>query len=285
MVVKTDKSGRFAIMSMDEYERAGKVHTEKDLPVDLDFLQENQRRVNGYISMLCKIFQIGDAHNHKDRVRSLKITLSLSVAPMYLLFKDHKGWSLDTGTPPPARPVVSAGSGQNDHLSEIVSHILEPVVKTWSGGMEKESTGDVLAMIDEINEEEIEIEDVDLEKVDKYLEDREKAADERYKNFDDEQLRQGKQDLPEGWKPETSKVEVGLTDENIPAGWKCNGNQMDGQTEENIPEGWKLEVVQEQDFSRRMEMKSDKLRMKWAGSDLEIVLENLEMLNPIQVGL
>ena len=176
VVVKTDKSGRFAIMSMDEYERAGKVHTEKDLPVDLDFLQENQRRVNGYISMLCKIFQIGDAHNHKDRVRSLKITLSLSVAPMYLLFKDHKGWSLETGTPPPARPVVSAGSGQNDHLSEIVSHILEPVVKTWSGGMEKESTGDVLAMIDEINEEEIEIEDVDLEKVDKYLEDREKAA-------------------------------------------------------------------------------------------------------------
>ena len=72
--------------------------------------------------------------------------------------------------------MVSAGSGQNDHLSEIVSHILEPVVKTWSGGMEKESTGDVLAMIDEINEEEIEIEDVDLEKVDKYLEDREKAA-------------------------------------------------------------------------------------------------------------
>jgi hypothetical protein len=31
VVVKTDKSGRFAIMSMEEYERAGKVHTEKDL--------------------------------------------------------------------------------------------------------------------------------------------------------------------------------------------------------------------------------------------------------------
>jgi hypothetical protein len=110
----------------------------------LDFLQENQRSVNEYISMLCKIFQIGDAHNHKDRVRSLKITPSLSMAPMYLLFKDHKGWFLETGTPPQTRPVV----------------------KTWSGGREKESTGDVLAMIDEINEQEIELEDVDLEKVD-----------------------------------------------------------------------------------------------------------------------
>ena len=91
VVVKTDKSGRFAIISMVEYERAGKVHTEKDVDVDLAFLQENQRRINGYISMLCKIFKIGEAHKHRDRVRSLKITLSLSVAPMYLLFKDHKG--------------------------------------------------------------------------------------------------------------------------------------------------------------------------------------------------
>ena len=69
-------------MSMAEYERAGKVHTEKDLEVDRAFLQENQRRVNRYISMLCKVFNIGEAHKHKDRVRSLKITLSLSVAPM-----------------------------------------------------------------------------------------------------------------------------------------------------------------------------------------------------------
>ena len=174
MVVRTDKSGRFAIMSLAEYERAGRVHTEKDLEVDLDFLQENQRRVNGYISMLCKIFQIGAAHNHQDRVRSLKITLSLSVAPMYLLFKGHKGWSLETGTPPPSRPVVSAGSGQNDHMSEIISNLLEPVVKTWAAGMEKESTGDVLALIDEINEENIPIEDIDLESIDRDMDEQER---------------------------------------------------------------------------------------------------------------
>ena len=135
VVVKTDKSGRFSIMSMAEYERAGRVHTEKDVEVDLKFLQENQRRINGYLSMLIKIFNIGDAHNHYDRIRSLKLTMSLSVAPLYLLFKDHKGWSLETGTAPPSRPVVSAGSGQNDHLSEIISNILEPVVKTWKRGM------------------------------------------------------------------------------------------------------------------------------------------------------
>ena len=135
--------------------------------------------------MLCKVFTIGEAHKHIDRVRSLKITLSLSVAPMYLLFKDHKGWSLETGTPPPSRPVVSAGSGQNDHMSEIISNLLEPVVKTWAGGMEKESTGDVLALIDEINDENIQIEDIDLESFDREMEEQERRADERYNNFED----------------------------------------------------------------------------------------------------
>ena len=67
--------------------------------------------------MLLKIFNIGQAHKHIDRIRSLKLTLRVSVAPMYLLFKDHKGWSLETGTPPPSRPVVSAGGGQNDKMT------------------------------------------------------------------------------------------------------------------------------------------------------------------------
>ena len=42
VVVRTDKSGRFAIMSMEEYERAERVHTDKDVEVDLDFFLEYQ---------------------------------------------------------------------------------------------------------------------------------------------------------------------------------------------------------------------------------------------------
>ena len=86
-MVRTDKSGRFSVMSMEEYERAGAVHTRNDVEVNLSFLQENQRKLNGYLSMLMKIFKIGEAHKHKDRIRSLKLTLSLSVAPMYLLLR------------------------------------------------------------------------------------------------------------------------------------------------------------------------------------------------------
>ena len=99
--------------------------------------------------------------------------------------------------PPPSRPVVSTRSGQNDHVSEIISNLLEPVVKTWKGGMEVESTGDMVSIVNDINEQNIELEDVDLEMVDRELENQEKAADDRYNNFDTEQLVQKETECPD----------------------------------------------------------------------------------------
>ena len=52
---------------------------------------------------------------------------SESVAPLYLLIKDHKGWLESSNTPPPSRPVCSRIRGFNKHLSELVSPILEPI--------------------------------------------------------------------------------------------------------------------------------------------------------------
>ena len=49
---------------------------------------------------------------------------SESVAPLYLLIKDQKGWTEDSNAPPPSRPVCSGNRGFNKHLSELVSLIL-----------------------------------------------------------------------------------------------------------------------------------------------------------------
>ena len=115
------------------------------------------------------------------------------------MFKDHKGWTLETGKPPPSRPVVSAGAGQNDHLSVIISHILEPIVKMRPSGMEVTSTGDLVSRIEGINMMVIPMEDVDLadiddqmdkleaetlKEIDEHLEDQEKNAQEVYDRFD-----------------------------------------------------------------------------------------------------
>ena len=73
------------------------------------------------------------------------------VAPLYLLIKDHKGWSFEGGTPPPSRPVCSGNKGFNRHISEILSLILEPLGHAI-GGQDIDSTGGLLAAIGDLNE-------------------------------------------------------------------------------------------------------------------------------------
>ena len=70
VVVQTDKSSRFAIMSLEEYEEAGRKHTSNDQEVDLEFVKQNETNINGHMSMLMKIFVVGAAWGHEDRTRA-----------------------------------------------------------------------------------------------------------------------------------------------------------------------------------------------------------------------
>jgi hypothetical protein len=49
VICQTDKSSRFAILTMEEYLEAGKKHTKNDEKVDIDFLTNNQRKLNGHL--------------------------------------------------------------------------------------------------------------------------------------------------------------------------------------------------------------------------------------------
>ena len=135
----------------------------------LEFLVNNQRSINGHMSMVPKTFDAGASWNHQARIRSTKLTHSLSVAPLYLLYKDHKGWVVSMGGSPPTRPVASAGGGQIDHLSETVSTVLEPVAGEWSGGLESNSTPDFVSRIVNLNKKNIKVEDIDMELVERGL--------------------------------------------------------------------------------------------------------------------
>ena len=59
VVLPTDKSGRFAIMSMDTYIKAGMVHIKNNEEVGVDEKRANQKVVNGAVSMLVKVFRVG----------------------------------------------------------------------------------------------------------------------------------------------------------------------------------------------------------------------------------
>ena len=51
VVLPTDKSGRFAVMSMETYVKAGMVHIKDDDEVGVDERKSNQKVVNGVGSL------------------------------------------------------------------------------------------------------------------------------------------------------------------------------------------------------------------------------------------
>ena len=88
---------------------------------------------------------------HGDRARGNMICNSEMICNMYILFKDHKGWHWGLGTDPPGRPIASGNGGQNIHMSELTSEIIESVVTAYKGGVEIISTEDMLAKWDALN--------------------------------------------------------------------------------------------------------------------------------------
>ena len=105
----------------------GAIHTQKDKEISILKVEEIQSRLNGHVSMWIHMFNIGECWDHTSRIRESLVILSCEVPKMTLLIKEHKEQKLDTL--PSMRPMVSACTGTNVPLSEILCEILEPVVR------------------------------------------------------------------------------------------------------------------------------------------------------------
>ena len=152
VVVPTDKTGKFCVMARESYLQAGLVHTQKDVKVGLDRIREIQGEINGNMSMLIKVFKLGRGWDQVERVRETMIGNSLTLCPLYLTYKDHKGWDHTRGTPPPTRPIAGGNTGLNLHLSEVLSEVTESVAAHHKDTCEVISTEDMIARIQELNE-------------------------------------------------------------------------------------------------------------------------------------
>ena len=150
VVIQSDKSGRLVVMSMEEYLRAGSVHTCHDVEVNQEFAKDNQRLLNGHTSCWLKIFNCGSDWSHETRHRETRLNKSCAIPVLRLLFKDHKNWKPTDG-PPPTRPVCGANTGMNVHLSDLVSMVLEPLASSLPGSWEVISTDDYISRHEEYN--------------------------------------------------------------------------------------------------------------------------------------
>ena len=147
VIVQTDKTGKLCVMSREAYEEAGMVHTSKDEEVGQKTVEKIEKEINGNVSLMTKFFRLGKGWNQVGRVRETLITNSQALCPMYLTFKDHKGWKPESGKPPPTRPIAGGNVGLNLNLSELISEVCEAASLSFPDSKEVISTEDLIARI------------------------------------------------------------------------------------------------------------------------------------------
>ena len=103
------------------------MHTAKDKKVSIGEAEEIQRILNGHMRWLAAALNLGSHWDQQDRCLQNLLNHGLSIYPMTLTIKDHKVWSLESGIPPPSRPLMDDSKGMNTMISEVLSIILEPI--------------------------------------------------------------------------------------------------------------------------------------------------------------
>ena len=145
VIIPTDKSGRMVAMTLEDYEKAGEVHTSKDREVTMEQAEEVAKKLRGHTSSWLKILNVGEGHKHENRHRKTFIVNSVNIAELYLLWKDHK-------STPASRPVASANNGFNVQFSNLISPLLEFVADNMKRNFEVKSTENSLYKIDQFNQ-------------------------------------------------------------------------------------------------------------------------------------
>ena len=137
IVIKTDKSSRFAVCSEEAYLRMGRVHTSKDKAVTREKLLEIEKLLNYHCVAWGKIWSSGDNHDHRGRIVNSKKTSSENTADMYILLKDHKEGEK-------TRPIVTGCTSNTLGMSNNVASVLEAVAASEESPFESISSEDML---------------------------------------------------------------------------------------------------------------------------------------------
>ena len=148
IVVETDKSGKMLPCDAESYIKMGEVHTSKDQEVNMDTVKEKAADHDSHVSTWIKILSIGSNNKHSHRFRESYMGGD-TPCPLTVLAKDHKNRNADETMK--TRPVVSGCSSYNRGLSEILSELLEAVLKDIKGGVTVISSDDLLSRLHKLN--------------------------------------------------------------------------------------------------------------------------------------
>ena len=151
VIFQTDKSGRFAVDTHENYILATTPHVENDIVVDEKEHDEVQRMANAHTAMWLRFSKAGECSRSDSEYNRIKSSLKVNnhgYAPLYTLRKDHKK-AEDPNIGPPTRPVCGGSAGYNHKISHLLGYFLRPV---WQEGETVcTSTEEMLAAIEEVN--------------------------------------------------------------------------------------------------------------------------------------
>ena len=145
IVIKTDKSSRFAVVSEEAYLRLGQVHTGKDKIITRKELIETEKLLNAHCVAWGKVWRSGDDHDHRGRIINSKKTASENTADLYILLKDHKEGEK-------TRPIVTGCTSNTLGMSNNTASVLEAIAASEEEAFESISSEDMLAKCKDYNE-------------------------------------------------------------------------------------------------------------------------------------
>ena len=150
VIFQTDKSGRFAVDSKENYKEECAKHVTNDRVIDEKEHLRAQTLINAHSTIWANITKAGEAFKSSDRVKNNLLVENSDLAPIYALRKDHKICE-DINKGPPTRPVCGAASAYNNKLSNFVSTIIKPI---WTHNENVcTNTEEMMAAIKETNEQ------------------------------------------------------------------------------------------------------------------------------------
>ena len=154
VVFQTDKTGRLAVDTKENYIAATLPHIVGDELVDEKEHETLQKEINAHTTMWLRISKAGErTGNETDKGSFNRIKNSLKVsnhgyAPLYTLRKDHKVIE-DPDIGPPTRPVCGGNEAYNSKLSHLLGYFLRPV---WQGSRTTcTGTEELLAEFERLN--------------------------------------------------------------------------------------------------------------------------------------
>ena len=124
IISSTDKSGRQAIDSPNNYRLACDEHVKNDETINRDKHNECEKKLNAHTIMWIRFLNAGKDTNSNKKIRSNMANKNSPYAPFSGLRKDHKPHQ-DLSVGPPIRPMCGGNVGYNQKLSHLISMILK----------------------------------------------------------------------------------------------------------------------------------------------------------------